>query len=104
MILKLRVNAYFSFMCAIAFKQYSFFSTDLSYEYLSRQPYLSVTDLNSEWVVHLWFQSFLFTHETEYVVCDWTCLLGEVGGNLGFFLGGSILGYVDAVMRTRWRK
>jgi hypothetical protein len=49
----------------------------------------------ADWTVHVWFKNFAFTYETEYEVCDWTCLLGEVGGNLGFFLGGSILAFLD---------
>ena len=27
----------------------------------------------------------------EYLSCDMTCIIGELGGNLGFFLGGSLL-------------
>ena len=29
--------------------------------------------------------------EEEYLSCDMTCIIGEFGGNLGFFLGGSLL-------------
>ncbi len=61
-------------------------------------------DNGSEWTVHLWFKNFLFTYETEYVVCDWTCLIGEVGGNMGFFLGGSILAFIDIVMTPLRKK
>ena len=41
------------------------------------------------------FKNFRVTNQEEYVVCNWTCLIGELGGNLGFFLGGSILMYYD---------
>ena len=34
----------------------------------------------------------------EYVVCDASCLIAEVGGNLGFFLGGSILALLDLIV------
>ena len=37
-------------------------------------------------------------HRTEYLSCDKTCILGEVGGNLGFFLGGSILMFFDILI------
>ena len=37
-------------------------------------------------------------HEEEYFKCDSTCILGELGGNLGFFLGGSILLGLDIVI------
>jgi len=33
----------------------------------------------------------LISHKHEYVGCDITCIIGEFGGNLGFFLGGSLL-------------
>ncbi len=67
------------------------------------------TDGDSEWVIHLAFDSFAFTYEREYLLCDWTCLLGEIGGNLGLFLGGSLLGFVDLIIewgrkRVNWFK
>ena len=34
---------------------------------------------------------FSITHNEEYLACDTTCIIGEIGGNLGFFLGGSLL-------------
>ncbi len=60
--------------------------------------YLRSMDKGADWILHLWFKNFLFTYETEYVVCDWTCLIGEIGGNLGFFLGGSILAVIDTLL------
>ena len=38
---------------------------------------------------------FRVAHKKEYLNCDTTCIIGEVGGNLGFFLGGSILIFFD---------
>lgn len=35
-------------------------------------------DGDSDYVVHLWFKNFQFDYEHEYVVCDQTCLVGEV--------------------------
>lgn len=52
-------------------------------------------DGDADWVLYLWFQNFLFKYEEEYQVCDVTCLIGELGGNLGFFLGGSLLSFFD---------
>jgi hypothetical protein len=43
----------------------------------------------------MYFKSFQFTYSEEYFLCDWTCLIGEIGGNFGFFLGGSILALYD---------
>ena len=38
---------------------------------------------------------FTIMHEEEFLMCDSTCIIGEVGGNLGFFVGGSILLGID---------
>ena len=38
---------------------------------------------------------FSIKHEEEFLKCDSTCIIGEVGGNLGFFVGGSILLGID---------
>ena len=58
-------------------------------------PDLTELDEGADIVVHLWFKNFQFVYEEEYTVCDWTCLIGEFGGNWGFFLGGSILAGFD---------
>ena len=34
---------------------------------------------------------FAISYKEEYLACDMTCIIGEIGGNLGFYLGGSIL-------------
>ena len=33
----------------------------------------------------------IISQEEQYLACDMTCIIGEFGGNLGFFLGGSLL-------------
>ena len=63
---------------------------DLNYSYGGElNPGLG--DDDAEFVLTFWFKNFRFEYKEEYVVCDWTCLVGEIGGNFGFFLGGSIL-------------
>ena len=52
----------------------------------------------ADWVVYVWFKNYQFQFKEEYLVCDYTCLIGEVGGNLGFFLGGSVLAYINTVI------
>ena len=53
---------------------------------------------------------FVIKHEEEFLKCDSTCIIGEVGGNLGFFVGGSILLGIDILfmgineIATRLRK
>ena len=37
------------------------------------------------------FKNFVFEQKDEFRSCDFSCLIGELGGNLGFFLGGSLL-------------
>ncbi|XP_059098081.1 uncharacterized protein LOC131892296 [Tigriopus californicus] len=56
-------------------------------------------DNGADWIVYLWFKNYQFQYDTEYVVCDSTCLLGEIGGNLGFFLGGSVLAYMNTIVQ-----
>ena len=45
------------------------------------------------------FDDFVISHKEEYIGCDSTCILGEIGGYLGFFLGGSILLGIDIILR-----
>ena len=45
------------------------------------------------------FSDFRVTYKKEYLNCDTTCIIGEVGGNLGFFLGGSILIFFDILAK-----
>ena len=40
----------------------------------------------------------------EHLLCDNTCLLGEIGGNLGLFLGGSIYMFFDIIMEFLEKK
>ena len=44
------------------------------------------------------FADFAFISASEYVACGWTCIVGELGGNLGFFLGGSIIFAIDLII------
>ena len=41
------------------------------------------------------FKNFVFEHRDEFRSCDFSCVIGEVGGNLGFFLGGSLLLFIE---------
>ena len=41
---------------------------------------------------------FTIYHEEEFYKCDSTCILGELGGNMGFFLGASVLMGVDIII------
>ena len=44
------------------------------------------------------FATFSILHTEEYSACDETCIIGELGGNLGFFLGGSLLFGLDIIL------
>ena len=44
------------------------------------------------------FANFRILSREEYPACDTTCVIGELGGNLGFFLGGSILFGLDIII------
>ena len=43
-------------------------------------------------------ENFLIEHRAEYLACDTTCIVGELGGNLGYFLGGSLLALFDIIV------
>ena len=44
------------------------------------------------------FANFVISSREEHPACDTTCIIGELGGNLGFFLGGSILLGLDILL------
>ena len=44
------------------------------------------------------FADFSFRAASEYLACEWTCIVGELGGNLGFFLGGSLIFAIDLII------
>ena len=44
------------------------------------------------------FDNFVIEKREEFLACDTTCVIGELGGNLGFFLGGSILALFDVII------
>jgi hypothetical protein len=46
------------------------------------------------------FPNFRIVNKNEYPACDLACVLGRLGGNLGLFLGGSILAGVDFVVNV----
>ena len=44
------------------------------------------------------FKNFVFQHSDEFRSCDFTCFIGELGGNIGFFLGGSLLSIIEYLL------
>jgi len=73
------------------------FSTDFSFR--PRPDLLAELDGDSDWLIHTWFGSTLIEMEEEYLICDRSCLIGEIGGNLGFFLGGSLFTGFDYILK-----
>ena len=45
--------------------------------------------------LQLALDGFTIYHEEEFYKCDFTCIVGELGGNMGFYLGASILLSLD---------
>ena len=41
---------------------------------------------------------FTIVTREEYLACDSTCVIGEIGGNLGFYLGGSLIFCLDIII------
>ena len=48
--------------------------------------------------IEIGFPDFMIKNKKEYRQCDSTCIIGQLGGNLGFFLGGSILAGLDLIL------
>ena len=48
--------------------------------------------------IDITFKNFVFEHKDEFCSCDFTCVIGELGGNLGFFLGGSLLFIIEFIL------
>ena len=48
--------------------------------------------------IQIGFSNFMTIYSKQYYACDLFCILGQLGGNLGFFLGGSILTAIDLVI------
>ena len=48
--------------------------------------------------IEIGFPDFMIKNKQEYRQCDSTCIIGQLGGNLGFFLGGSILAGLDLIL------
>ena len=49
-------------------------------------------------VLNVIFDNFVVEQREDFFACDTTCVIGELGGNLGFFLGGSILALFDVIV------
>lgn len=48
--------------------------------------------------IQIGFSNFRTVYRKQYYSCDMFCVLGQLGGNLGFFLGGSILAGIDLII------
>ena len=53
---------------------------------------------SADYALYFFLPEIVVRVRDEYVVCDASCLIGEIGGNLGFFLGGSILALLDLIV------
>ena len=47
--------------------------------------------------IQIGFSDFMIVYAKQYKMCDFACILGQLGGNLGFFLGGSVLAGLDFI-------
>ena len=75
------------------------FFCSLSYD-IAHEP-LSDLENGASTAIYFYFKDLVVETQTEYLVCDYSCLIGEIGGNLGFFLGGSVLAVIDLLV-SRW--
>ena len=56
-----------------------------------------------DWAISIWAKNFRQEEQEEILVCDISCAVGEIGGSLGLFLGGSVLMYVDSIIHVGGR-
>ena len=75
--------------------------TPLHYPLTMSQPKL---EEGSGMSIFFYFRDILIITQTEYLVCDYSCLIGEIGGNLGFFLGGSVLTLIDLLVHQAMKR
>ncbi len=52
---------------------------------------------NSIVSVNLFYQSLSYTQSDEDEACDWICLLANIGGTLGLFMGAGVLSLGEIV-------
>ena len=50
--------------------------------------------------IQIGFSDFMIVYAKQYKMCDFACILGQLGGNLGFFLGGSVLAGFDFIIHA----
>ena len=73
---------------------------NLQYTYVPREK-ITGTSWNNEdfdWTISIWAKNFEINDNKEIKVCDDTCLLGEVGGSIGLYLGVSCISLMDLVV------
>ena len=72
------------------------FTTKFSVEFEKWAWFNDVTPVS----LQIALDGFTVYHEEEFYKCDTTCILGELGGNMGFFLGASILLGIDIIFSS----
>ena len=72
---------------------------NLQYTYIPREKIdTNWKNEDFDWAISVWAKNFEINYNTEIKVCDDTCLLGEVGGTIGLYLGVSCISLVDLVV------
>ena len=54
-------------------------------------------DIKPTLALKLMLDGLTVTHREEYLQCDLTCIVGNLGGNIGFYFGVSILLGLDVI-------
>ena len=65
-------------------------NTNLSIDFVTK-PINADNVKNSIVMVNLYYHSLSYTWSEEDVACDWVCVLANIGGTLGLFMGAGIL-------------
>ena len=67
-------------------------------EEMGMDKYRETKEATDKYSLVISYENFMIERREEFAACDRNCIIGELGGNLGFFLGGSILAFFDVVI------
>ena len=76
--------------------QYIANTSNLVQDFVTK-PINSENAKNSFVAVNVYYESLSYTYSEEDVACDWICLISNIGGTMGLFMGAGILSLAEIV-------
>lgn len=71
-------------------------NSNLAIDFVTK-PINASNAMNSVVMVNLYYESLSFSQSDEAIACDWICLISNMGGTMGLFLGAGILSLGEIV-------